>query len=210
MLSLSWTYIISRYWASGFSFWLLQSHKDFEEEIVGFFFKYFFSFRIVPQTAVYSYFPPSQPEYINPAAAARMNIGYNQNPMLMQAAAAAAPPAPPTTVAAGAAGSVQQQQQLQQQLQMTKAKRILSIVDPLTKEVTNKEDIIRSELEQQQLQHNVENTDGGKFGSMCIFVFKMDNVWARVYLLRHLICALACHLPWSAKTIQISVSPFGE
>ncbi|CAG9532136.1 unnamed protein product [Cercopithifilaria johnstoni] len=123
------------------------------------------SFYYPPVVApVYSYFPPAQPtDYINPAAAAaaRMNVGYNQNPFLMQATAAVTPPtAPPaTTTTASIAGTVSQQPQQQ----LTKTKRILSIVDPMTNEVTNKDHIIRSEKEQQMMQQNVENADTGKF-----------------------------------------------
>lgn len=95
-----------------------------------------------------------------------MNVGYNQNPFLIQATAAATPPtAPPaTTTTAGIATSIPQQ--LPQQL--TKTKRILSIVDPTTNEVTNKDHIIRSEKEQQQqlMQQNVESGDTGKFISL--------------------------------------------
>uniref|UniRef100_A0A1I7VF79 EIF4G n=1 Tax=Loa loa TaxID=7209 RepID=A0A1I7VF79_LOALO len=126
------------------------------------------SFYYPPVVApVYPYFPPAQPaDYINPAAAAaaRMNVGYNQNPFLMQATAAVSPPtAPPaTTAATGITGNVPQQAPQQ----VTKTKRILSIVDPMTNEVTNKDHIIRSEKEQQQMmQQNVENADtGGKKG----------------------------------------------
>ncbi|VIO94983.1 MIF4G domain containing protein [Brugia malayi] len=127
------------------------------------------SFYYPPVVApVYSYFPPAQPaDYINPAAAAaaaRINVGYNQNPFLMQVTAAATPPtAPPaTTTTAGITGSIPQQPPQQ----LTKTKRILSIVDPTTNEVTNKDHIIRSEKEQQQMmQQNVENADtSGKRG----------------------------------------------
>lgn len=96
-----------------------------------------------------------------------MNVGYNQNPFLMQATAAATPPtAPPaTTTTAGITGSIPQQPPQQ----LTKTKRILSIVDPMTNEVTNKDHIIRSEKEQQQMmQQNVENTDTGKFNRFVI------------------------------------------
>lgn len=97
-----------------------------------------------------------------------MNVGYNQNPFLIQATAAATPPtAPPsTTTTAGIAGSIPQQP-LQQ---LTKTKRILSIVDPTTNEVTNKDHIIRSEKEQQMMQQNVENADIGKFNQFVILI----------------------------------------
>ncbi len=90
-----------------------------------------------------------------------MNVGYNQNPFLIQATAAATPPAaPPTTTTASGISSIPQQPPQQ----LTKTKKILSIVDPMTNEVTNKDHIIRSEKEQQQMmQQNVENADIGKF-----------------------------------------------
>ncbi|VDO50321.1 unnamed protein product [Onchocerca flexuosa] len=124
------------------------------------------SFYYPPVVApVYSYFPPAQPaDYINPAAAAaaRMNVGYNQNPFLIQATAAATPPAAPSTTTTTSGITSNMPQQPPQQL--TKTKKILSIVDPMTNEVTNKDHIIRSEKEQQQMmQQNVENADTGKF-----------------------------------------------
>lgn len=91
-----------------------------------------------------------------------MNVGYNQSPFLIQASVATAPPtAPPATTTTVVISSPLPQQPPQQ---LTKTKRILSIVDPATNEVTNKDHIIKLEKEQQQMmQQNSENADSGMF-----------------------------------------------
>ncbi|VDM95272.1 unnamed protein product [Thelazia callipaeda] len=115
---------------------------------------------VVPQANVYSYFSAQQHGYMNPTV--RMNVGYNQNPIIMPAPPAAPQPtAPPTTTAATVIASGLNQQPLQQ---LTKTRKILSIVDPVTNEVTNKDDIIRLEMEQQlMVQQNADNMESEGF-----------------------------------------------